>query len=165
MSRAKVKKLKVKRNTSIKSLHEAFPDMKSWALRASAGHICYSVHVSAEGFEWQKMVRVRTPRCGGRLRVSQDHCADVQILGVQWAARTLHNVSAGMMRLMLLPELVTTCPVAAPIPHTHIHTHTPFFRSPPNKRNQEQHAHTRNFNSFNKVCMPLFRPSLEGFEP
>ena len=139
--------------------------------------------LSAEGFEWQKiMVRVRTPRCGGRFRVSQDHHADVQFLGVHWAAGTLHNVSMGMMRLMLLPELVTTCLVAAPI-STHTHTHFFFgHRLTSAAKSTRAHTHTdtqmgvttraivmrcnsRTINNFNKVCMPLFRPRPEGFEP
>ena len=43
MRRANVKKLKLKKKTSTESFHKAFPDMKSWALRASAGcmRLCF----------------------------------------------------------------------------------------------------------------------------
>lgn len=40
MRRANVKKLNLKKKTSTATFHEAFPDMKAWALRASTGYMC-----------------------------------------------------------------------------------------------------------------------------
>ena len=69
MNQMKVKRINVKMETSTESFHEAFPDMKSWALRASAGYMCLmslckcsACVLSAEDFKWQKtMVYVRAP--------------------------------------------------------------------------------------------------------
>ena len=127
MSRAKVKKLKVKRNTSIKSLHEAFPDMKSWALRASAGHICYSVYVSAEGFEWQKNGSCKDSsmwwQASGIARPLR-RCSNT------WGSMGGQNSSQCERGNDAIDVVARAChhlPGRRPHPHTHIYTHIPLF--------------------------------------